>query len=69
MFRVGDRLGTIAPGRIANLVVASGDLFAEEAKVLTTWVDGRWYDTDVAGERDARGTWEVAVEGQRRCRS
>ncbi len=64
MFGVGDRLGTIAPGRIANLVIASGDLFGEEAKVLTTWVDGRWYDTDLAGERDPRGTWEITAEGK-----
>jgi imidazolonepropionase-like amidohydrolase len=64
MFGVADRLGTIAPGRIANLVVASGDLFSGEAKVLTTWVDGYFYDTDSAGERDPRGTWEIASEGK-----
>lgn len=64
MFGVADRLGTIAPGRIANLVVASGDLFDSEAKVLTTWIDGRYYDTDLAAERDPRGTWEIAAEGK-----
>jgi imidazolonepropionase-like amidohydrolase len=64
MFGVADRLGTIAPGRIANLVVASGDLFSSEAKVLTTWVDGYFYDTDSASERDPRGTWEIAAEGK-----
>jgi imidazolonepropionase-like amidohydrolase len=64
MFGVADRLGTIAPGRIANLVVASGDLFSTDAKVLTTWVDGYFHDTDAAGERDPRGTWEVAAEGK-----
>ncbi len=64
MFGVADRMGTIAPGRIANLVVASGDLFTEDAKVLTTWVDGYYYETDLANERDLRGTWEVTVEGQ-----
>jgi imidazolonepropionase-like amidohydrolase len=64
MFGVADRLGSIAPGRMANLVVASGDLFAEDARVLTTWVDGRFYDTDQARERDVRGTWEVAAEGK-----
>jgi imidazolonepropionase-like amidohydrolase len=66
MFGVADRLGTIAPGRIANLVVASGDLFSGEAKVLTTWVDGYFYDTDSASERDPRGTWEIASEGKTR---
>ncbi len=65
MFGVADRLGSIAPGRIANLVVASGDLFtADDANVLTTWVDGRWYDTDHADDRDPRGTWELSVAGK-----
>ncbi len=64
MFGVADRLGTITPGRMANLVVASGDLFADEARVLTTWVDGHYYDTDQARERDVRGTWELAAEGK-----
>ncbi|MFL6569316.1 MAG: amidohydrolase family protein, partial [Chthoniobacterales bacterium] len=65
MFGVADRLGTIAPGRIANLVVANGDLFAEDsARILTTWVDGRWYDSDRADDRDPRGTWEISAGGK-----
>jgi imidazolonepropionase-like amidohydrolase len=64
MFGVADRLGSIAPGRMANLVVASGDLFADDARVLTTWVDGRYYDTDQARERDVRGTWELGADGK-----
>jgi imidazolonepropionase-like amidohydrolase len=65
MFGVADRLGTIAPGRIANLVIASGDLFSgDNTKILTTWVDGYYYDTDAASERDPRGTWEIASEGK-----
>src|SRR3954468_2897907 len=57
MFGVTDRLGSIAPGRMANLVIANGDIFADEGRVLTTWVDGRYYDTDQARDRDLRGTW------------
>ena len=65
IFGVGDRLGSVAPGRIANLVVASGDLFSDEAaRVLTTWVDGKYYDTDAAANRDPRGTWEVTANGK-----
>src|SRR3954469_8441630 len=64
MFGVADRLGTIAPGRMANLVIASGDLFADDARILTTWVDGRYYDTDQARERDVRGTWDLMVDGK-----
>ncbi len=65
MFGVSDRLGAIEKGRIANLVVASGDLFsADDARVLTTWVDGKWFDTDRADNRDPRGTWEISVNGK-----
>lgn len=64
MFGVSDRLGSIAPGRMANLVIASGDLFGDDARVLATWVDGHDYDTDQARERDVRGTWEVTAEGK-----
>ncbi|HEX8077896.1 MAG TPA: amidohydrolase family protein, partial [Chthoniobacterales bacterium] len=64
MFGVADRLGTIAPGRIANLVIANGDLFSDEARILTTWVDGRYYDTDQAREYDVRGTWEIVADGK-----
>lgn len=65
MFGVADRLGTIAPGRIANLVIANGDIFADEGtKVLTTWIDGRFYDAEAANQRDPRGTWEISAEGK-----
>ncbi len=36
----GDRLGTIAAGRIANLVVETGEPFAEKSRVTEIWIDG-----------------------------
>ena len=43
MLGVGETMGTVETGRVANLVVASGDLFdpdADDAKILDVWVDG-----------------------------
>ena len=40
---LSDRLGSIAPGKIANLVVTDGDIFNEKTKVKHVFVDGRWY--------------------------
>jgi imidazolonepropionase-like amidohydrolase len=37
---VADRLGTIAPGKIANLTVVSGDLFASGGRVSQLFIDG-----------------------------
>jgi imidazolonepropionase-like amidohydrolase len=41
---VGDRMGSIEVGKIANLVVADGNLFNEKTKVKMTFVDGRRYE-------------------------
>jgi imidazolonepropionase-like amidohydrolase len=37
---LGDRLGTLAPGKIANLVVETGEPFAEKSRVAEIWIDG-----------------------------
>src|SRR5258708_13063991 len=41
IFGVADRLGPIENGKIANLVVADGDLFDEKTKIKMVFVDGR----------------------------
>jgi imidazolonepropionase-like amidohydrolase len=40
---LSDRLGSIAPGKIANLVLTDGDIFNEKTKVKHVFVDGRWF--------------------------
>jgi imidazolonepropionase-like amidohydrolase len=47
--------GTLEPGKLANLVVADGDLFRSEARILDVWVEGdRFPVADrVAGGRGA----------------
>ena len=40
---LSDRMGSLAPGKIANLVVTDGDIFSEKTKVKHVFVDGRWF--------------------------
>ena len=40
IFGAADQLGTIEVGKIANLVVASGDLLAKDARVRHVFIDG-----------------------------
>lgn len=59
---LGDRLGRIAPGAEASLVIADGDLFADqEARVLELWIEGRRHP--LALEPDPRGRWRVELPG------
>jgi hypothetical protein len=41
---LGDRMGSITPGKIANLVVTDGDIFGEKTKVKHVFVDGNWFE-------------------------
>jgi imidazolonepropionase-like amidohydrolase len=41
IFGVADRLGSIEKGKIANLIVADGDLFNEKTKLKFVFVDGQ----------------------------
>jgi imidazolonepropionase-like amidohydrolase len=44
MLGVEHLLGTIEPGKVANLVVVEKTLFDKEMKVRDTWIDGRRYE-------------------------
>ncbi len=52
--------GTIAEGKVANLVVVEGDLFTEEATVRDVWVRGQVYGVTRPAQIDPRGTWRIA---------
>ncbi len=44
IYRVSDRLGSIEPGKIANLVVTEGDLFDDKTKIKFIFVDGKRFE-------------------------
>jgi imidazolonepropionase-like amidohydrolase len=57
MLDLGDRIGTLTPGKDADFVVLSGDPFSVYTQVLQTWVEGvRVFDlADPADRRFAMG--------------
>ncbi|MEO5987313.1 MAG: amidohydrolase family protein [Candidatus Eisenbacteria bacterium] len=62
---LSDRLGTIAPGKVANLTVTRGALFAAGSKVREVWVDGDRYEV-ARDETTPKGEWSLgtgAAEG------
>ena len=61
IFGISDRLGTLEPGKAANLIIASGDLFAPKTKILESWIDGHRYEVEAEPLVDVRGTWNVEL--------
>lgn len=65
MLGLDDVIGTLAVGKIANVIIASGDLFAADstAEILGGWVDGDPFETEIAQRADVRGNWTVKWSG------
>ena len=63
-------LGTLEPGKIANLCVATGPLFAEATQIREVFVDGRRHEIEIKKKPesdpdavvDPRGTWIVSID-------
>lgn len=62
MFNVNGQLGTLEPGKIANLVIVDGDVFQKKTKILETWVAGRRHEVTKNPERNFDGVWALAAE-------
>jgi len=67
---VADRVGTIEAGKIANLTVVRGDLFARDRRITHVFIDGHPIDlkpvtpqspTGGAGAGTVGGTWTLKV--------
>ncbi len=75
---VADRMGSIEVGKIANLTITRGDIFAKEAKVTHVFVDGVMFESKAASAPsrptgggggatpsatpDIAGTWTINIE-------
>ncbi|MFM1871115.1 MAG: hypothetical protein RL398_537, partial [Planctomycetota bacterium] len=54
---VADRVGTIEPGKLANIVAVAGDLLDPEAKIRDVWVGGVRHRIDAVNDSTLDGSW------------
>jgi hypothetical protein len=66
IFGVADRLGSLEKGKIANLLLTDGDLFAEKTKIKIVFVDGRRFEAHEPEKPkdppkgDLTGVWKLS---------
>ncbi|MCC5943039.1 MAG: amidohydrolase family protein [Balneolaceae bacterium] len=51
--------GSLEPGKAANFVVASGDLFEDQTRILDVWVDGNHFSINKEDAFNAKGEWQI----------
>lgn len=60
---VSDKLGKIAPGYQADLVLASGDLFAD-GEIVATWVRGQQHEIKPIAPVEFAGDYQLTLDGK-----
>ncbi len=60
---ISETHGTLEAGKTANIVIANGDLFEQEAKILDVWIDGERYRINPEHGLDPRGEWRISSSG------
>jgi imidazolonepropionase-like amidohydrolase len=63
LFGADQQIGTLDPGKIANFIIANGDLFAGKTVIREVWVDGKRFPVKPLAETDPRGVWTVKLPG------
>lgn len=66
IYGVADRLGSIEPGKIANLVITKGDIFQDSAQVQYVIVDGQKFEPVPEAAPPAGGRQQPAPTGAER---
>ncbi|MHC4448600.1 MAG: amidohydrolase family protein, partial [Planctomycetota bacterium] len=56
---VSNEVGTVAPGRRANLTIVDGDLFSKKARIRAVWIDGKRTEVKAPKPIHLAGKWKL----------
>ncbi len=60
-----DQVGSLAKGKLANFIIASGDLFEDKTEIMENWVQGERNIITKLNPTDIRGNYELTVNNQK----
>ena len=58
---VAKLVGTVAPGKLASLVIATGDIFDAKTNIHEVWVAGQRFELDKKPLLDVSGHWKLTL--------
>jgi imidazolonepropionase-like amidohydrolase len=61
MLRIEQEVGTLQPGKLANFIISSGELFGKESTWHENWVKGQRYVLQPIPDLDMRGTYSLQL--------
>tara|TARA_R100000306_G_scaffold12608_1_gene15164 strand:+ start:1293 stop:4256 length:2964 start_codon:yes stop_codon:yes gene_type:complete len=59
-----DQIGSLKPGRYANFLITSGEIFDEETTLYENWVQGNKNVINTKDQKDIRGNYKITSGGK-----
>ena len=56
------KLGSLNKSFIANFFIADGDIFSEDTKILSNWVQGKWHKVNDSNIIDFTGDYIISID-------
>ena len=60
-----DHIGTLESGKLANFLMASGDIFDENTVIYENWVQGKRYAVSQEDDPSILGTYSLSIDGEK----
>ncbi|HSH00247.1 MAG TPA: amidohydrolase family protein [candidate division Zixibacteria bacterium] len=60
MVGLSDRIGSLAPGKLANFVVTDGDIFEKDTKIHSVYINGKEHEIESKPPQDYRGDYSLS---------
>ncbi|MFK7934695.1 MAG: amidohydrolase family protein [Saprospiraceae bacterium] len=64
MIQMTEQIGSLQDGRIANFIITDKDIFADDARILENWVQGKRMVATDATATELAGDYELKVNGE-----
>lgn len=64
ILNASDAIGSLHPGKLANFIVSSGDVFEEKSILFHHYINGRKYEINTIPTIDVRGNYALNIAGE-----
>lgn len=61
LIKAEDKVGSLSPGRLANFIIASGNIFSNKTKIYQNWIQGKKYEISKPEEELKQGNYILTV--------
>ena len=64
LLNMGDKVGHLNPGAVANFFIADGDIFEEKTQIHENWIQGKGYMVKGTAPADLSGKYTLSFNGE-----